>query len=144
MAMAFSYQGATSGDLAAEEDETVDEKKYRSGERLSEKHPKFVLEEETCDAGRDGRDHEEPGEPLVRRGDSSCAGRVQQTAENAQPVPPIKGDEGQRSPDVQRDHKGKPERFWLLSDATRLCQLNRAGNTTVWPRLETGKSSVTP
>ena len=32
----------------------------------------------------------------------------------------------------------------LLSDATRLFQLKRAGNTTAWPRLETGKSSLTP
>ena len=61
----LAHLGASADALTTKEDQAVDREEYGGCERLGEDGAERVLEEKPGDAGRDGRDDEQPRQPLV-------------------------------------------------------------------------------
>jgi hypothetical protein len=100
--------------------------------------PQRVLEEEPEDPGRNRADDEEPAELRVGvvLGDPAVAERPAEAAQDPDPVAPEEPEQDDRGREVRGDEEN--ESFW------RMCQPRSFGATTLWPRLEIGKSSEKP
>ena len=146
--------------LAAEQDDSVDREEDGRGQGLGEEDAQLVLEQRRPtmpDRDRGDRQDEEQSivgvhlgvrQPPQRR-DALVGARLQLAARGrergSRHVRAVVDDEPERGAHVQTDDEGEEERLGLRTGcSTRLCQPSRAGNSTQWPRLEIGKSSVTP
>jgi len=143
--------------LTDQQDHSVDREEDRRGEWLREEDAQFVLQQDAGNPDRHRGDGEHEQQSVVRIGvgfvevperrDTGIRNTRQLSAETAKERDPrlaIKHEESEGRAHVQSDDEARKNDSDADWEFTRLCQPRSPGSKTLWPRLETGKSSVKP
>ncbi len=92
-------------------DQPVDHQEDRRHFRLRGQRAQLVLEREADDARRDARDDDQPRHPLVDRLGAAGRQRVEERADDFDPVAPVEDQQAERAADVQHHDEREPERL---------------------------------
>ncbi len=109
---AGSCLAAAAQPFSGEEDDAVEGEKQRGCERFREQGPEGVFQCQAGESDGDRGDDDQPGQPLLRRGDDACVQRVGQGAEDAGPVGSEKDEERDGGRDVQCDDERQVGRLF--------------------------------
>ena len=105
------HRGPSADAFTDEQDDAVDGEEDRGGERLGEQRAQGVFEREAGEPGGDGRDDEQPGHPFVGCLEPPRAQRVEEAADDPDPVGAEVDEQRDRGRDVQRDDEREVERL---------------------------------
>ena len=128
--------------FAGKHHQAVDDQEQRGGRRRAEEPPHRMLEDDAEDPDRNRADDEQPADALVAVV-AQCA-RARRCATSARTIAAhsraIEDEQRERRPEMQHDDEGEKRR----ARAVDVAPCSNAGTRIVCPRLETGKSSLTP
>ena len=107
----FDGGGGTAQPLAEQQDHAVRHQEHRRRGRAAEHRAERVLQQQAADPDRDRGQHDQPGQPLVRRGHPAVPDRGEQAADDPHPVGPEEDQQRQRGRDVQPDDERQVRRL---------------------------------